>query len=75
MIAGTGRDTTWLSVLAVLLTLLIPTCAAACSLILCASGGLEVRREFIVAVTHDGKPLPGARIIVTTDGTQGVVAS
>jgi hypothetical protein len=47
--------------------------AAACSLMSCpVSGGLEVRRDFVVTVSHDGNPLPGAKVEVTTSSARSL---
>ena len=37
----------------------------ACSLAGCPDDGIEVRREFVVRVTHADKPLPGVTVEVT----------
>lgn len=48
----------------------LPVPAGACSMVSCVDRGIEMRRDFIITVTHDGKPLAGVSVQVT-DGTQG----
>ncbi len=42
--------------------------ASGCSMASCIDGGTEMRREFVVRVEHDGKPLAGVSVQVITDG-------
>lgn len=42
--------------------------ASACSLVGCRDDGIEMRREFLVLVKHDGKPLSGVEVKVTAGG-------
>ncbi len=46
----------------------IPVPAVACSQELCTGNGFEARPEFVVMVTHDGKPLEGVTIKVSAFG-------
>jgi hypothetical protein len=41
-----------------------PTSSAACSLVACLGNGVEMRRDFVVDVTHGGKPLAGVTVEV-----------
>lgn len=45
-----------------------PTASMACSTAGCIGYGIEMRRDFVVKVTHDGKPLAGVSVLVTTFG-------
>jgi len=56
----------WLLASAAILTLLtIPASTVACSLVGCADRGVELRKNFIVTVTHQDKPLPGVSVQIT----------
>lgn len=55
---------------ALIALLAFPVSSAACSLISCNDKGLEVRRDFVVKVTHGGKPLPGVNVQVTRHATE-----
>jgi hypothetical protein len=46
----------------------LPVPAVACSLAGCIGNGVETRPNFVVVVTHDGKPLVGVTIQVTAFG-------
>jgi len=50
---------------AILLLLATPVSTVACSLAGCSDRGFELRRNFSVMVTHQGKPLPGASVQIT----------
>ena len=50
---------------AVLTFFAIPVSARACSLVGCADRGVELRRNFIVTITHQDKPLPGVSVEIT----------
>src|SRR5260370_38132779 len=50
---------------AVLTLLTIPVSTVACSLVGCVDRGVELRRNFIVTVTHQDKPLPGVSVQIT----------
>src|SRR5260370_35855194 len=52
---------------AVLTLLTIPVSTVACSLVGCVDRGVELRRNFIVTVTHQDKPLPEVSIQVTSN--------
>jgi hypothetical protein len=55
-----------LVVLAILLFLLtFPLRSPACSLAGCSGDGEEMGRDFVVLVTHQGRPLPGVSVWVT----------
>jgi hypothetical protein len=59
-------DKRWLLTSAAILTLLtIPVSTVACSLVGCLDRGVELRRNFIVTVTHQDKPLPGVSVQIT----------
>jgi hypothetical protein len=50
--------------------------AVACSVMSCpVNGGIEVRREFVVMVTHYGRPMPGAKVEVTTASERSLTFS
>jgi len=53
------------AVIVLLLPLLVGP-AAACSLASCLNQGIEVRGKVIVMVIHEGKPLQGAKVEITT---------
>lgn len=56
----------WLFASAAILTFCtVPVSTVACSLAGCANRGVELRRNFIVTVTHQDKPLPGVSIQIT----------
>ncbi len=58
----------WLLASAAILTLCtIPVSTVACSVAGCLDGGVELRRNFIVTVTHQDKPLPGVRVQITSN--------
>jgi hypothetical protein len=44
----------------------LPNPAFACSAVACIGGGPEMRGDFLVVVKHDGKPLPGVSVRVTS---------
>lgn len=50
------------------LILMLPVRAPACSLASCLGDGVELRSDFSVHVTIDGKPLPGVTVDVTYFG-------
>lgn len=54
-----------LAIGALIPVLAFPSSSAACSLTSCLDKGVELRRDFIVRVTHGGKPLPGVSVQVT----------
>lgn len=58
-----------------LLLPLLSVPAAACSLMGCVDGGIEVHREFVVLVTHGGRPLQGAKIEITTVSAASIIFS
>ncbi len=45
--------------------LAFPSSTAACSAVSCIDKGVELRRNFLVRVTHGGKPLPGVTVSIT----------
>jgi hypothetical protein len=55
----------------ILLLLTIPVSTAACSLVGCADRGVELRRNFSVAVTHQGKPLLGVIVQIISNSEGG----
>ena len=62
----TFDDRRWLLVSAAILTFCaIPVSTVACSLAGCLDRGIELRKNFIVTVTHRDKPLPGVRVQIT----------
>jgi len=53
--------------------LLVPTTpivVSACTVVGCLGGGVEMRRNFIVQLSHDDKPLAGVAVEVTTNDTR-----
>jgi hypothetical protein len=44
---------------------LVPVPTRACSAVACVDHGIEVRRDFVVVVKHQGRPLQGASVKVT----------
>jgi hypothetical protein len=54
-----------LSCAAVLFLVAIPASTAACSTVACLDRGVELRRNFTVGVTHEGKALPGVIVQIT----------
>jgi len=59
-------DKRWLLTSAAILTLLTnPVWTVACSLAGCVDRGVELRRNFIVTVTHQDKSLPGVSVQIT----------
>jgi hypothetical protein len=60
-----------LSSAGVLLLLTIPFPTGACSLVGCLDRGIELRRDFTVRVTHEGKPLPGVTVQITGNSGEG----
>ncbi len=59
-----------LTVIASLTVLLSAIPSNACSAASCLDRGVEMRRDFAVKVTHDGRPLPGVTVQVTSDGSE-----
>lgn len=57
--------------LALTLFLLFPALSDACSLTGCDKG-FELRREFVVRITHGGKPLPGVSVRITGSTEQKI---
>jgi hypothetical protein len=56
---------------AVLLSLLVfPISSLACSLASCVDNGVELQRDFVVSVTHGGKPLARVTVQVTRYGEE-----
>jgi len=49
--------------------------ARACSLVSCIDRGIEVQRNFTVAVKHEGKPLAGVRFEIRAFSGERVIAS
>jgi hypothetical protein len=66
------------AVFAVQLLLVLPP-TSACSLVACLGRGIELQRDFVVLVKHEGKPLQGVTIRVTDTAAtvrfSGVTAS
>ena len=60
-----------LSCAGILLLLTIPFSTAACSAVGCLDRGIELRRNFTVRVTHQGKPLAGVTVQITADSEGG----
>src|SRR5713101_9173205 len=59
-------DKRWLLASAAILALLtIPVSTVACSLVGCLDRGVELRRNFVVTVTHQDKRLPGVSVQIT----------
>lgn len=54
-----------------LLILTIPVSTTACSVVGCADRGVELRRNFTVRVTHEGKALPGVSVQITGNSEGG----
>jgi hypothetical protein len=50
---------------------LAPNATPACSMVGCLERGIEMRRDFVVRVSHDDKPLAGADVVVTVDSEKG----
>jgi hypothetical protein len=46
---------------------LLPVPARACSLAACIGGGSEARRDFVILVKHEGKPLRGVKIEIKSN--------
>jgi len=60
------HDKRWLLASAAILTFFtIPVSTIACSLVGCADRGVELRRNFIVTVSHQDKRLPGVSVQIT----------
>ena len=55
------------ALLVVTVVLALSSSALACPETDCKGGRLEMQREFVVVVTHEGTPLPGAIVEVTTE--------
>src|ERR1700730_15922528 len=47
-----------------------PVSSSACSTTGCLDNGIELRRDFVARVTHEGKPLPGVHVEITTLGNE-----
>lgn len=60
-----------LSSAAILLLFTVPAPTAACSLVGCLDRGIELRRNFTVRVTHEGKALPGVTVQITGNSEGG----
>jgi len=54
-----------LSCAAILFLVAIPASTVACSTVACLDRGVELRRNFTVRVTHEGKALPGVIVQIT----------
>jgi carboxypeptidase family protein len=46
---------------------LMPFAASGCSMLACLGDGTQMQSDFVVVVKYNGKPLPGASVIVTPD--------
>jgi len=51
--------------------LLYPTAPRACSMVGCINNGVEMRPDFVVKVTHDGKPLARVSVVVRNGSGHG----
>jgi hypothetical protein len=52
------------------LTLIAAIPSGACSMASCLNRGVEMRRDFAVTITNDGKPLPGVAVQITSNGSE-----
>jgi hypothetical protein len=50
-----------------LLFLALPLTSSACSVVACIDSGVELREDFAVQITHQGIPIPGVTVQVTTN--------
>ena len=53
------------AIIALFALLAFPHLSPACSMVRCTDKGLELRRNFVVRVTHAGRPLPGVNVWIT----------
>lgn len=65
----------WIVAAEIVLSLLLSLSlqAGACSQVACVGNGFEMRRDFVVAILHDDRPLAGASVEVTTNANSNVV--
>lgn len=67
-----GRLVRWLAICAASIGLL--SSASACSLVSCLGDGIELNRDFVLSIKHDGKPLGGVAIKIETNAPNSPVA-
>lgn len=54
-------------VASLMLLIAVPSASFACSAVACINSGPEFRRDFLVVIKHDGKPLRGATVEITSN--------
>jgi hypothetical protein len=75
IMASMGWRLRWLASAALFIySLVLVPPASACSLVSCLGQGIELRREFVVLIKHDGRPLQGVEIEIKTNAPEASIA-